>query len=90
MKLLLAEDNPKLSRPTKVILTRSGYDVDTAFDGEEALEKLHTSEYDGLVLDIMVPKIDGRAQDAVQEGFSLEQRAPEKRAQTLCRRDSID
>lgn len=59
MKLLLVEDNPGISRATKVILTRSGFSVDTAADGLQALEALHSDDYDGLVLDWMLPGMSG-------------------------------
>lgn len=59
MKLLLAEDNPGISRATKVILTRSGFEVDTAADGPQTLEALHSDDYDGLVLDWMLPGMSG-------------------------------
>lgn len=59
MKLLLAEDNPGISRATKVILTRSGFEVDTAADGPQTLERLHSDDYDGLVLDWMLPGMSG-------------------------------
>ncbi len=59
MKLLLAEDEESLSEALATILERNGYDVDTVFDGEEALEHMRTGSYDAAVLDIMMPKRDG-------------------------------
>lgn len=59
MKLLLAEDEPALNRAVSVILEKGGYMVDTAFDGDEAWEKLAAQSYDGAVLDIMMPGTDG-------------------------------
>lgn len=59
MKLLLAEDNPGISRATKVILTRSGFEVDTTADGPQTLAALHSDDYDGLVLDWMLPGMSG-------------------------------
>jgi len=59
MKILLAEDTTDLNRAITVMLTREGYEVDSAFDGEEALERILSSGYDGAVLDIMMPKLDG-------------------------------
>lgn len=59
MRLLLAEDERDLSRALCTILERSKYSVDAVFDGEEALAYLNSNNYDGLILDIMMPKIDG-------------------------------
>ena len=59
MRLLLAEDEKELSRALTAILERSNYSVDAVYDGEEALEYLNSNNYDGLILDIMMPKIDG-------------------------------
>lgn len=59
MRLLLAEDTASLSRALCAILTKNHYAVDTACDGEEALAFLETTVYDGVVLDIMMPKVDG-------------------------------
>lgn len=59
MRILLAEDEQALSKALKAILERNNYSVDTAFDGEEALDYLEAGNYDGAVLDIMMPKIDG-------------------------------
>lgn len=59
MRLLLAEDEKALSRALTAILERHSYSVDAVFDGQEALEYLETDNYDGVILDIMMPKIDG-------------------------------
>lgn len=59
MRLLLAEDEKDLSRALTAILERSNYSVDAVYDGEEALAYLESSNYDGVILDIMMPKIDG-------------------------------
>ncbi len=59
MRLLLAEDEKELSRALTAILVRSNYSVDAVYDGEEALAYLNSNNYDGAVLDIMMPKMDG-------------------------------
>lgn len=59
MRLLLAEDEKPLAKAVAAILERSQYTVDTAFDGEEAMDYLETGIYDGVILDIMMPKKDG-------------------------------
>ncbi len=59
MRLLLAEDEQALSKALKAILERNNYSVDCAFDGQEALDYLEADNYDGAILDIMMPKVDG-------------------------------
>lgn len=59
MKLLLAEDERSLSKALTVILEANNYLVDAVYDGAEALEYLHAERYDGIILDIMMPKADG-------------------------------
>lgn len=59
MRLLLAEDEPALSKALTAILERNNYSVDTAFDGQEALDFLESDNYDGVIFDIMMPKVDG-------------------------------
>lgn len=59
MRLLLAEDERELSKALSTILKHNLYTVDTVFDGEEALSYIENGNYDGVILDIMMPKIDG-------------------------------
>ena len=59
MRLLLAEDETSLSRALVKILEHSNYSVDAVYDGEEALDYLDAGNYDGVILDIMMPKVDG-------------------------------
>lgn len=59
MRLLLAEDEKSLSHALVMILEKSHYSVDAVYDGQEALEYLESEAYDGLILDIMMPKVDG-------------------------------
>lgn len=61
MRLLLAEDEKDLSGTIKKLLVYNKYDVDCAYDGEEALLLLSTYNYDGVILDVMMPKKDGFA-----------------------------
>lgn len=59
MRILLAEDEVSLSKALKVILERNNYSVDQVYDGEEALSFLSVDNYDCLILDLMMPKVDG-------------------------------
>ncbi|MBO4298928.1 MAG: response regulator transcription factor [Clostridia bacterium] len=59
MRLLLAEDERSLSRAIKTILEKNNYSVDAVYDGEEASEYLDAGDYDGVILDVMMPKRDG-------------------------------
>lgn len=61
MRLLLAEDERALSRALCKILDKNGYPTDPVYDGEEALEYLRSGAYDGLILDVMMPRKDGFA-----------------------------
>lgn len=61
MRLLLAEDERDLNRIITKKLLSAGYSVDSCYDGEEALIYLTSAEYDGAVLDVMMPKLDGFA-----------------------------
>lgn len=59
MKLLVVEDEKALNEIIKKKLIREGYNVEQCFDGVEALEYLAYGEYDGVILDIMMPKLNG-------------------------------
>ena len=59
MKLLIAEDTTDLYRVVTAMLQRFGYDVDSVFDGAAALDKIDQNGYDAVILDIMMPKMDG-------------------------------
>ena len=61
MRLLLAEDERDLNRIITKKLTSSGYSVDSFFDGQEAIDVLAYTDYDAVILDIMMPKADGFA-----------------------------
>ena len=59
MRILIAEDERDMNRLISKALEKEGYSVDSCFDGAEALEYLRSAEYDGAVLDVMMPKKDG-------------------------------
>ena len=59
MRVLVVEDETRLSRELARALTEAGYAVDCAADGEQANFLAHTEQYDAIVLDLGLPKIDG-------------------------------
>lgn len=59
MKILLAEDTKDMNRVVTAALEHEGYHVDSVFDGKEALEAAMQSGYDAMVMDIMMPEMDG-------------------------------
>jgi len=59
MKLLVVEDERDLNEIITKELTAHGYVVDSCFDGIQAYEYLSVGEYDGAVLDVMMPKLNG-------------------------------
>lgn len=59
MRLLLVEDEKDLNNILTKKLTDDGYSVDSCFDGEAALDYFASTEYDGALLDVMLPKLDG-------------------------------
>ncbi len=59
MRVLIAEDEVMISKALRALLERSKFTVDTAADGREALDFLNVGKYDVIVLDIMMPRLDG-------------------------------
>ena len=59
MRLLYAEDEKSLARAVSTILVKNNYSVDVVYDGQAALDYLETENYDGAILDVMMPKADG-------------------------------
>ena len=59
MRLLYAEDEKSLARAVSTILRKNNYSVDVVYDGQAALDYLATENYDGAILDVMMPKADG-------------------------------
>ena len=59
MRILLIEDEKRLSHVIEKGLTEAGYAVDKVFDGEEGLYLAESENYDIIILDVMLPKIDG-------------------------------
>ena len=58
-KILLVDDEPLILKGLKYSLEQDGYQTDSAMDGEEALEKFFSGEYDLILLDVMLPGLDG-------------------------------
>lgn len=59
MKILVVDDEKPISDIIKFNLTKEGFDVDTAYDGEEAVKKVDEYDPDLMILDLMLPKKDG-------------------------------
>ena len=59
MRLLLVEDEPDLLAGLTRALRKQGYAVDTAADGEEGLYKAGSTDYDAIILDVMLPRLNG-------------------------------
>ena len=59
MKLLYAEDEPAMSEAVVDILSYHNYTVDAVYDGREALDYARNEQYDGIILDVMMPKLSG-------------------------------
>ena len=59
MRILLADDEWEITRALKIMLERSQYTVDVAEDGAQALDYLENGSYDAVVLDVMMPQVDG-------------------------------
>ena len=72
MRLLLAEDEEDLSNALVTVLKHNNYSVDAVYNGVDALDYLRTENYDGAILDIMMPKMDGIAvlKNIRKEGIS--------------------
>lgn len=59
LRILIVEDDPDIQELLQAYLSEEGYDTISALDGEEALEKFHTGQIDLVLLDVMLPKLDG-------------------------------
>ena len=59
MRILLAEDEKSMSNALKAILTKNNYSVDAVYDGEEAASYALHGDYDVVIMDIMMPKMNG-------------------------------
>ena len=59
MRLLLAEDEKALSSALQVILKHNNYSVDAVYNGQDTYDYIMAGVYDGVILDVMMPKMDG-------------------------------
>ena len=60
-RILLVDDEPLILKGLKYTLEQEGYETDSAMDGEEALAKFDAGSFDLILLDVMLPKLDGIA-----------------------------
>ena len=84
MRILVVEDEKDMNRLIVKMLEKAGYGVDGCFDGEEALEYLSGASYDGILLDVMMPKKSGH--EVLQE---LRRRGDNTPVLFLTAKDSI-
>lgn len=59
MRVLYVEDSESLRRSVQRALRHAGYAADVAADGEEGLDLIQTNDYDAIILDVMMPRVDG-------------------------------
>lgn len=59
MRILVVEDEKTLNEMITKTMTHEGYSVDSCYNGEEALDYLHMGEFDAVVMDIMMPVLNG-------------------------------
>ena len=59
MNILLVDDERSLIKPLSILLKQNNYSVDLAYDGEEALDFISSGIYDLIILDVLMPKLDG-------------------------------
>ncbi|MFA9379202.1 MAG: response regulator transcription factor [Lachnotalea sp.] len=59
MKILIVEDEPSLAKAIRKLFMQNGYKVDVVHDGLEAIYYINQTEYDAVILDIMIPKMNG-------------------------------
>lgn len=85
MRILVVEDEPGIANFVRQGLTEAGYAVDLAWDGREGLDYALAADYDVLVLDIMLPKMDGL--ELLRELRRLGDKTP---ALMLTARDTVD
>lgn len=58
-KILIVDDNPEIREVVNILLSGEGYDINEAADGAQAIEKVHKYNYDLIILDVMMPNLNG-------------------------------
>jgi CheY-like chemotaxis protein len=58
-RVLIAEDDPAIRTMLRAMLAREGFVVESAVDGQEAIEKIQQSAFDAILLDLMMPRVSG-------------------------------
>jgi CheY-like chemotaxis protein len=76
MRLLVVEDQEHVLRLERMVLITDGFDVEIASGGREALEKLKSTRYDGVVLDMLMPEVDGCEVARLLKSIGLNRRTP--------------
>ena len=72
MNILVCDDDREIVEAIDIYLTQEGYDVEKAYDGEEAIDILNKKKIDLLIIDVMMPKVDGiRATMQIRKEHSL-------------------
>jgi len=71
-KILVVDDEKPISDIIKFNLVKEGYEVDTAFDGDEAIKRVYQFQPDLILLDVMLPKLDGfQVCKCIRESFNM-------------------
>ena len=68
-RILVVDDEKLIVKGIRFSLEQEGMEVDCAYDGEEALEYAKACEYDLVLLDVMLPKLDGCDADGKERGY---------------------
>jgi DNA-binding response OmpR family regulator len=71
-KILIIEDNKTIAENISLYLTAKGYQTSIAHDGEQAFDMIRSSKYDFLIIDRMIPKIDGLSLVRMMQSRSIE------------------
>ena len=71
MKILVVDDELLLVKGMKFNLENEGYTVETAYDGATAIDMAKTEEFDLIILDLMMPQVDGLARTTISQSRSI-------------------
>lgn len=92
-KILVVDDEPDVRETVKIILEQRGYEVITAVDGDDCLNKLHEENPDLILLDIMMPGTPiGDIVEQIEDtkiAFMSVVRISEARKKGLCKQDNV-